>query len=257
MAVRGVLVSLVAAILAAMALAQGPAATRTTSNAANASSAQIAASGIVVAELAKALDSKKARAGDKIDARVTMDVLAHGEIVIPRGTRIIGRVTNANARTKEVSESLVEIAFDRIVLKNGRELPLKATIQAVGAPTQTLVPGDQTVSDVDSTESRPGPGKNEMRRIISSAYPGSVHPASAGASGGPTDGNSPQTSLGPSLGPGSQGVVGIKGIVLSNSAQGSAICSTSRNFHLSQGTQLVLRILEPQVLLDSLRRTRN
>ena len=239
-----------------MALAQSPAASQTTSPAANAPPGQVPANGVILAELAKSLDAKKARANDKIEARVTMDVLAHGEIVIPRGTRIIGHVTNARVRTNEVSESLVEIAFDRVVLKNGRELPLRATIQAVGGPARTLAPGNEGVSDMDLTDSRPPLGRNAMRHHISTAYPGSLHPGNS-PGGSEESTRVPGTRLGPSLGPASHVVVGIKGMVLSNTAQGSAIRSTSGNVHLSKGTQLALRVLEAQVLLDSLRKTRN
>ena len=255
---RGVLVSFVAAILAAMALA--PAASQTTSPAAKASLGQIAAGGAIVAELAKSVDAKKAKADDKIEARLTMDVLSHGEIVIPRGTKIIGHVTDARARTKQVPESMVEIAFDRIVLKNGREIPLKATIQAVGAPMQTSAPA---LSDLGGLGQGQGVhdqalGPNEMRSILRTATPGSLRPAnSAGGAEEPTDSGGPHRNLAPSQGPTSQGVVRMKGIALSNTAQGSAISSTSENVHLSSGTQLVLRVTEPQVLADSLRKTRN
>ena len=142
---RIVEISLVAAILAAMALAQSPA-SQTASPAARASLGQIAASGAIVAELAKSVDAKKAKTDDKIEAKLTMDVLSHGAIVIPRGTKIIGHVIDARARTKQVPQSMVEIAFDRIVLKDGREIPLKATIQAVGVPMQVSAPASSDLA---------------------------------------------------------------------------------------------------------------
>jgi len=245
-AIRGVLVSLVAAVLAAMALAQSPAASQTTSPAAKASLGQIAAGEAIVAELAKSVDAKKARADDKIEARLTMDALSRGEIRIPRGTKIIGHVTGARARTKQVPESMVEIAFDRIVLKNGREIPLKATIQAVGAPMPTSAPAMSDLAGPKTEGSRFAPGRNEMASILRTATPGSLRPAnSAGGAEEPTDSGSPHRNLARSLGPTSQGVVGRRGIALSNTAQGSAISSTSENVHLSSGTQLVLRVNEP------------
>jgi len=258
MATRGVLVLLVAAILAAMALPQSPAASQTTSPATKASLGQIAAGGPFVAELAKSVDARKAKTGDKIEAKLTMDVLSHGEMVIPRGTKIIGHVTDARARTKQVPESRVEIAFDCLVLKNGREIPLKATIQAVGAPMQTSAPAISDLAGLDTAGSRSPPGPNEMRSILQTATPGSLRSAnSAGGAEEPTDSGGPHGNLAPLPGPTRRGVVGMKGIALSNTAQGSAISSTSENVHLSSGTQLVLRVTDLQVLADSLRRTRN
>jgi len=253
----GVLVSLVAAILAATALAQSPAASQTASPAAQASLGQIAADGAIVAELAKAADAKKAKADDKIEARLTMDLLWHGEIVIPRGTKIVGHVTDVRAWTKQAPESMMEIVFDRIVLKNQREIPLKATIQAVGAPMETSAPPSSDLSG-SNADGQPVPGPNERRSIMSNSFPGSLHPAnSAGDEAEPTDSGGPHRNLAQSLGPTAQGVVGLKRITLSSSAKGSAIGSTSENVHLSSGTQLVLRISEPQVLIDSIRRARN
>ena len=244
------MVSLVAAILAAMASAQSPPASQTISPATKTSLGPIAPSGAFVAELTKSLDAKKAKTNQPIEARLTMDVLSHGEIAIPRGTRIIGHITAAKAQTKEVPGSIVEVAFDRIVLKNKREIPLQATIQAVGAPTQTFA--SEASSDMDLTGSQLPLGKNAMKHHISSAYPSSLHSAnSTSSSPEPVDRSGPHSN--PVLGPASRGVVGIKGIGVSNTAHGSTIRSASGNLHLSSGTQLVLRVFEPQVLFDSIR----
>lgn len=254
---RRLLVSLVASILPTIALMQAPAASQTASPAAKVPLGQVAAAGAIVAELARPVDARKAKPGDKIEARVTMDVLARGEIVIPRGSKIIGHVTDARARTKEIPQSMVEIVFDRIVLKSKTEIPLKTTIQAIGASLQASAPSNEAASDLDlarQTELRPAPGPNERKNIAETTYPGSRGPANAeGGSEEPTDSSSPRK---PSLGTTSQGVFGMKGMALANTAQGSAISSSTMNVHLDGGTQLVLRTTEPQAL-SSIRRTGN
>lgn len=246
---RKVLVTLIAPILAALSLAQSPAGSQTTHPTDKASLGQIAAGGTLVAELAKSLDAKKAKAGDRIEARLTMDVLSRGEIVIPRGAKIIGHVTDARARTKQSPESMVGIAFDRIVLKNGREIPLKATIQAVGAPIQISATGNEAISDASSGMPNLGTGgtPNGLSGAGRNGTPGypSRPASSAGSAERPTDSSGPNRNSAPPLGPTSQGVVGMKGISLSNTAQGSTISSANENVHLSSGTQLVLRVTEP------------
>jgi len=235
------------------AMTQSLAVSQTAKGAASASLRQIADGGAIVAELAKSVNARKAKANDKIESRVTMDLLWHDKVVIPRGTKIVGRVTDARARTKDVPESTVKIAFDRIVWGGGREVPLKATIQALGAPMHTSAPD---VSDVDfagetgSRSDRAGP--SEMTRIRTDA----LRRASVGRSVEESDSSGPDKN-GPSLGPFSQGVIGMKGITLSNTAQDSAISSTSENVHLSSGTQLVLHVAELQVLADSLLGTKS
>lgn len=235
-------------ILAAMT--QRPAVSQTTTGAANASLGQIADGGAIVAELAKSVDARKAKANDRIEVRVTMDLLWHGKVVIPRGTKIVGRVTDTRARTKDVAESTVQIAFDRVVWSDGREVPLKDTIQALGAPMQTSAPD---VSDFDSageTGPRSDLGPSAMRRI-QATNPDSLRPAYASNSAEEPDSGGPNKN-GRLLGPFSHGVVGLKGITLRNTAQGSAISSTSENVHLSSGTQLVLHVADLPVLADSL-----
>ena len=223
-------------------------------------SSQIEVRETVPAQLAKSVDAKRAKAGSQIEARLTMDLLSHGKILLPRGTEIIGHVIDARVRTKQVPESVVEIALDRIVLKNGGEIALKARIQAVGAPIGPSSP-DQDIGDLDlarQTESRPGPGPNEAKSILATTFPGSRRPAnSAGGAGEPTGDGGSSANTARSLGPASQGVVGMKGIAISDTAQGCAISSTRENVHLSSGTQLVLRLLEPQVIEDSLQSSRN
>jgi hypothetical protein len=249
---------LAAGTLVAMASAQSLTASQATNPVSRVAS-QIDVRATVQAQLAKSIDAKRARVGTPIEAKLTMDLLSHGKVLLPRDTEIIGHIIDAKVRTKQVPESRVEIAFDRIVLKAGGEIPLKARIQAVGAPIGTSTV-DQDVGDLDlarQTQSRPGPGLSEARSIIATSFPGSRRPANSTDGADATVNRGSQANMARSLGPASQGVIGIKGIAISNTAQGCAISSTRENVHLSSGTQFVLRLLEPQVLEDSLQKTRN
>src|SRR3954464_11223754 len=98
----------------------------------------LASGTIISAELAKSLDAKKAKTGDAIECKVPADVLAHGKIVIPRDSKIIGHVTDVKAHTKDSPESKVAITFDRIVMKKGSELPIQVAVQAMGRPLQLV-----------------------------------------------------------------------------------------------------------------------
>ncbi len=239
------LILLAVTVLTNLALAQSPAPAADSAD--KASSQPASPGGTIVAELAKSVDAKKAKADDKIEARLTMDLLSHGKVEIPRGAKIIGHITDAKTGVKQAPGSMVEIAFDRIVLKGGREIPLKATIQALGAPLQISGTSSDGIPDA-STESpnlngNMPDGMGNPGRNASTGYPS--RPASTlGGLGGPADNGQNKNST-PPLGPTSQGVVGMKGISLSNTAQGSAISSATENIHLRGGTQLVLRVLEP------------
>src|SRR6202051_1158250 len=90
---------------------------------------------IINAELTSSLDSKKAKPGDAVNARTVTDLKTNdGRTVLPKGTKIIGHVTQASARGAGQPESSLGLVFDKAILKTGQEIPLNAAVQAVGAP---------------------------------------------------------------------------------------------------------------------------
>src|SRR6516225_4796193 len=119
----------------------------------------------IVAELSSSVDSKKIKQGDAVTARTTADIRADGKTIIPKGTKLIGHVTEAAARAKGGAASSLGIAFDKAILKGGEELPLNVAIVA-GAPPPSAMPGQQNMGNgggvpvaspgVPSTMGRPG-----------------------------------------------------------------------------------------------------
>src|SRR5690348_3548530 len=97
------------------------------------SSGSLAAGTTIPATLSKPIDARKAKSGDQVVARTTQDVRSDSGVVIPRGSRLIGHVTDAKAKAKGDSESALGIAFDQAVLKNGQQIPLNANIRALAA----------------------------------------------------------------------------------------------------------------------------
>src|SRR5205807_8224311 len=77
------------------------------------------------------VNSRKAKAGDEVKARVTQDVMAKGLIVVPRDSQLVGHATEAKARSKEDPESRLGIVFDRIILKSGKQIGINAFVQAL------------------------------------------------------------------------------------------------------------------------------
>ena len=136
------------------------AASGATSNSASASasrkgaSANLANGSTINAELTRSLDVKRNKVGDQVMARTTQDVKSGGQVVIPRGSKLIGHVTQARARAKDQSESSLGIVFDRAILpKGGQEVPVHAVIQALAsAQAQTAA----TVNDMDTMASGSG-----------------------------------------------------------------------------------------------------
>ncbi len=210
----------------------------------------------ILATLSKAVDAKKAKEGDPVAAKVEQDVLSQGSVLLPRGSRIFGHVSAAKARSKGESSELA-IAWDKAVLKSGKELPLHAVIQALAPPPQMASSEPPFVgAESGGTTGYPGqpgmgqPGTGERGAAqpplgqppAESGNPGSVsNPATTGATTARGGGLS-----GPMLSAASRGVQGMPGVTLnpaSNPAQGTVIASQKDNVKLSGGTQLVLRVV--------------
>jgi len=127
-------------------------------------------------------------------------------------------------------------------MKGGRDLQFNAGIQAIGKPEQNAAAytgGGSPMSESGGVPSGAA-GQGGMGGARTGGAMGA--PPSAGNPGNaPTDSGVPATAgVGP-LSPASQGVVGIQGLSLQDSAQGSVITSSSGNVHLDSGTQLILR----------------
>ncbi len=105
---------------------------------ASASAAQASA---VSAELTKKIDSKDARVGDQVLAKTTTEAKFADGTKIPKGSRLVGHVTDVEAKSKQNHDGHVAFCFDRAVLKDGHELPLNAMVRSIAAPAPSTPPG--------------------------------------------------------------------------------------------------------------------
>jgi hypothetical protein len=216
------------------------------------------------AELSKTLDAKKAKPGDEVTAKLTQDVKENGKIVLHKGSKLVGHVTEAQAKSKENAESKLGVIFDKAVLKGGEEMAFNGVIQAVAPPVQGAlsVAGDENSSlgsGMGSGSSMGGgrSGGGPLGSVTSTA--GSTVNSATGAVGnaagsvtnstGAVNGAVNQTAgvaANGALNSAAHGVVGMQGVELAGaaagSAQGSVITSASRNIKLDSGTQMILQI---------------
>lgn len=240
----------------------GATATSNTSSSTSANAGQNAASlssGTTMnAALSQPVDAKKNKPGDQVTAKTTEATKSEGKVVIPRGTKLIGHVTECRQRSKEEKESALGIAFDKAILKNGEEIPLNVSIRALAAAqaaASSSVGGDEFPAGGGTVGSARASGGGTLGNVRSTAgsATGTVANTAANA-GGVANGavNSTVNAAGAvgglnaagQLASNSQGVFGLEGLSLrsaaSNNTQGSLITSTSKNVHLDSGTQFVL-----------------
>jgi len=246
------------------------------SNAASASasaghnSASLANGTAMNAALSQPVDAKKNKAGDPVTAKTTSATKSDGNVVIPKGTMLVGHVTEVKARAKGESESALGIVFDKAVLKNGQEIPLNVALQAIAA-SQAAATSSLAQDDL-SAGGGAASGATAGRRASGGGVLGAVGPTAGATAGTATNtaagvggvaggavnstANVAGTATGATRGAvgglnaagqltsNSQGVFGLEGLNLnsanSNGMQSSLITSTSRNVHLDSGTKLLL-----------------
>ncbi len=262
--------------------AQAPAETQTKASAnaqasasakAGENSAQLESGTTFEAQLTKSLDAKKNQPGDRVEAKATKDVKSNGEVVVPKNSKLFGRVTEAKARGEGQSESALGIVFEKAVTKDGREIPLNVVIQAVAASRSALAaqsgPADLMGStDASGTAAGSARGSAPRGGVVGgvASTVGSTAGAATGAAGsiGQTAGGAvsatAQTAGSVTGGVGgavagldaagnltsaSSGAIGLQGLALhseaAGGAQGSLITCASRNVRLESGTRMMLR----------------
>ncbi len=239
--------ALISVLLTGISLAQNSAQPSAASESQN-TAFRLAPETIIRVELAKSVDAKKAKVGDEVMAKTIDDFLSDkNEVLAPKGSKVLGHVAEVSPHQAE-SASTLGIAFDKIVLKNGTEIPLKASIQAIGPPESNAAAGNDNMgapanSGGMSPMSSPGRGAYGG----TTPNPGGTMPGNVSNPGPAAQDASRSTSqtaaINGRLTPNAQGVVGMSGVSLSTgAAQDSLLSSPKHNVKLDSGTQMILRV---------------
>jgi hypothetical protein len=211
---------------------------------------QLQAGSTMQAELVKPIDAHKNKVGDEVVAKTTHDVKSEGRVVVPKGSKLIGHVTEVKAQGKQQATSELGIAFDRAVLKNGTQMPVALGIQAIGRSqtSAAAVENDSMPSGSAGgmTGGRPSGGGGGALGGVRSTAGGVVNTAGSTAGAAVNTAGSASGAVSGQLSSTSQGVVGMPGLSLSTpasaSTQGSVLSSSSGNVRLDSGTELILRV---------------
>ena len=210
---------------------------------------KIAPGSVIPVQLTKSIDAKKARTGDEVVAKVPQDMkTSNGEVLVPKDTKVVGHVTEAQPRTKEQKESQVAIAFDRAVMKNGGEVQLPMSIQAIiGQQNSNASSGnDQNPSGAASAPTASSGGNMAGGGSAKNSGGSTPPPTPSPSSGGTMPGDSQAgANAGAPITAQTQGVVGISNLRLSpapNPAQGSVVSSDKNNVKLDSGMLLLLKV---------------
>ena len=243
---RAKLVSVCAALLTAGILVPSASAQESaTATRSGQSGASLAGGTPINAELNSSIDSKKAKPGDEVTAHVTQAVKSKDDrTILPKGTKLIGHITQASARSKGDGDSTVGIGFDKAILRGGEEVPLNVTIQALAPPRASTMPEMSPGPSAPPTAPSGGSGGNtgpSGNRAPGTSSSPETYPSPGYGGSNPRGGGEANSG---ELPPNSRGVYGLEGVQLkmaaSNNTQVSLISSNGKNVHLNNGTRLLL-----------------
>jgi hypothetical protein len=224
----------------------------------------------VTGQLESKLDSKTAKAGDEVVLKTSQKMKTAEGVVIPKGSRLIGHVTEVQAHSKQQAESRLGLAFDRAELRGGQSMAIHSMIESIAPSASAMTAA--SMADEEAMETPMGGGAvaggaagggRIGSGLVGGATGGAAMATSHIGSGvGSTAGSAVRATSNASgaaagtLGRGVNGTAnaanfvgaratGIQGVMLNGDAAASAsgtLSSANRNIHLDSGTQMVLGI---------------
>jgi hypothetical protein len=215
---------------------------------------RMAPGSVIPVRLTTTLDAKKAKTGEQVTAKVTLDLkTSNGMLLMAKDTEIVGHVTEAQPKNKQDKESQVGIVFDHAVV-NGGNVSYPMSIQAVISP-QVF----QNQNGGNSGNNGAAPSPSSSGQMPSGQMPGGssrgnmgggqAAPTNEAPSGGtPQPSGGSQTSSGnvpPAITGHTEGMVGFSHMKLetpSTPTAPSVISSEKSNVKLENGTLMLLRI---------------
>jgi len=86
----------------------------------------IPASSVLGLQVENSISSETARVEDRVEARVTRDVRADGQVAIPAGTKVLGNVVLVERGGKLKDKARLGVRFHTVVLASGDQVPLRS-----------------------------------------------------------------------------------------------------------------------------------
>jgi hypothetical protein len=173
-------------------------------------------------KVTKALDSSKLKEGDPVEVETAGSFKLPDGTVVAKGSKMMGHVAAAKARSKGDSDSQLSIAFEKLNLANGKQLSVKGVVQAVFPPADEVDPG------VPSAASSHG-GSNAPPPMPDYRPTGDIKVGSNTTSG---------TGAEPAASPKSVGVQGMHDLEL---GQDGMLSSKGKNVKLGSGVRMIIR----------------
>jgi len=199
------------------------------------------ATAAVSAELTKRIDVKKARVGDEVDVRTTSNAKLPDGMDLPKGTKLVGKVTDVHAKSNTDKNSHLAFDLERAVTKDGHEVPVHAAVTSMLAPAQ---PADSGMM----------PGGGAGGGAAAGGSGGGMSGSSGGSAPAPASANMPvassseQPASTAQVAKGAQDqvpVANMPGVVLTSAdgvSSAGSLDAANQNFSLDAGTKMTLNV---------------
>jgi hypothetical protein len=219
----------------------------------------------VSGELVSKLDTKNAKNGDTVVVKTTEKATMGDGVVIPKGSKITGHITDVQAHDGTNPNSKVAIQFDQAELKGGQTMAIKSVLQSVD-PAAGSDAAQSSPFGTGSAPSSPGGSGGSAPSAGGAAAPGSSPTASSQAQMQSPSASSPASSPSGAAAPSGypaagtvvahQGNIEIKttaipGVLIASNASGQpfsnasgALLGARQNIHLDGGTKVTLAIAD-------------
>jgi hypothetical protein len=107
------------------------------------------------AQLESVIDVRKSEVGDQVILKTTKAIKQNGEVIVPKGANLVGRITEIKRKSKDDATSKVGMVFERIQGKN-LDLPVNASIVSIVSGNANAAVGDLFAADAMGTGSASG-----------------------------------------------------------------------------------------------------
>ena len=236
---------------------EGPTASSTSSrskkdNNSGSSESVLQAGTSLEAQLQSMLDVKKSKVGDEVILKTTKSIKQNGEVIVPKGSQLVGRITEVKQKTKDNATSKIGMVFDRIHGKN-LDMPINASIVSVATAQVNAAAGDLFSTDLSGSSSTSGRASSGGSSGGGGGLLGGVGSTVGGVVNTTTStvgsvANTATSTVGNTVGH-TTGTVGrtVNGLQISQSASGSASSSSTLSAHgkdvkIEKGAMFQLRL---------------
>ena len=204
----------------------------------------------LIGVLTSSLESRSATVGQEFTLKTISDLVVEGQLIIPRGSRVLGHVTEAVTKGKDQSHSELSLVIEKAVRPDGSEVPLQGIIAALVAPQNTSLSDDPTYGLLHSNE--PAQRISASSTVGSGGGSGTLPAASkAGSTAAVATANlKGPMDLPTVLDADSQGAYGYEDFSMAwhliTPPPITVISSKGKNVKLKAGTQMLLRMAPPR-----------